>query len=356
MAERISPQTKGVLIMFGKKTATALMLVFVMLFTLLAGCGSAKKQTLFTVNGNKVRKDDFMIHLFFNKYSQFSDYIKNGQMSMSDLYVFNDDTLNTEISDGVTLRDYLKTVTENSALWAVLYAQLAKENGLKLTSSEKRDIEDTVSSFITNVGGAAAFNTFLKKTGTTEDALRRYYENYRYYQKISTLFAEGAVNDLTEEEKAAAQQEYQSTYVTVKQIYLATVESDYKTSLSDATIAKKKQLSEEAYQAIKNGEDFDVACKKYNEAESNEITFAKGDSSVDDKVETAAFELNVGGTSGIISGSYGYYIIKRVDLKNDKLSSYYDVVRTSKMNAYLSEKSSSAEVVYKKAYDKLAIQ
>jgi len=341
--------------MSGKRITAAVLLAAVMVAALLSGC-SGKSKTVLMVNGSSVGYDDYMIHLYYNKYNEFSSYIGSGSMKMSDLYNLSSDVLSQRSDNGVSYADYLKAMTDSSVMWYSLYGQLAKENNIKLTGTYKTMVDSSVSSLISSLGGAAAYNKFLKETGTTENALRRFYENQYLGLLLQSLFTEGGVYDLTADEKAAAKEQYKKTYVSINQIYLATVEESYGTKLSEATIAEKERLAGEAHAELEDGKDFSLIMNKYSEASGSAVTFAKDDASVDDKVETAAFNLGKNETSAVIKGSDGYYIIMRVDLTDDRLEDYYDSIRSAKLQTYLSEKAEASNVDYKKAYNDIVIK
>lgn len=206
------------------------------------------------------------------------------------------------------------------------------------------------------MGGAAAYNNFLKQTKTTESALKRYFETSLYYAKIGELFAEGAAFDLTEEEKAAAKKEYEDLYITIRQIYLATVEPAYKTKLSQGTIEKKRKAAREAYDKLKKGTSFDLVIEEYNEAPKSKLTFAENSDAVDDKIEQKAFKMKTGEFSDIIETDEGFYIIKIDELSYEGLPSHYNYTRGLKMNNHLNEKAEQSVVEYKSAYKKIVIQ
>ena len=125
--------------------AVSLMLLAALCLTLFAGC-SPRKATIFTVNGDDVCYDDIMVHLFFQKYDLFSSQISNGTMTFDNLYDLDVDMLSKELSDGVTLSDYLLLTATNTALSAQLCRQLAKENKLKSPPPTRKPLKPRVSS------------------------------------------------------------------------------------------------------------------------------------------------------------------------------------------------------------------
>ena len=156
-------------------------------------------------------------------------------------------------------------------------------------------------------------------------------------RKNQRMFSEGAAYDLTEEERARAKNEYEASYVTIRQIYLATIELTFKTKLSAETIAKKRASAQEAYDKLKKGTDFDIVIDEYSEAKKNKLTFTSKDGSIDNKIREKAFEMKVGEISGIIETNEGFYIIKRDEISYDSLPAYYNIVRSRKLDSFWAE-------------------
>ena len=336
--------------------AVSLMLLAALCLTLFAGC-SPRKATIFTVNGDDVCYDDIMVHLFFQKYDLFSSQISNGTMTFDNLYNLDVDMLSKELSDGVTLSDYLLLTATNTALSAQLCRQLAKENKLKITASDKKTIEATREQFIQTLGGAKSFNTFLKKSGTTDGAYTRYLENSLYMFKLLKLFGDGQKFALTADEKDKAKEDYAEQYISTRQLLFLTINSSTGTSLSDAEIEKAHQRAQAALARLKNGEDFEAVRKdgEVDNASEGTLTFTTGE--MVSEYETAAFALQVGEISDLVKTKYGYHIIIRDELSNDKYATYYQTVIQAKFQNYLNEHSEAAKIkINDKNYDSIVVR
>lgn len=331
---------------------TSLILLLALCLAVFAGC-SPRKATVFTVNGEDVQYDDVMIHMFFQKYSLFSSQISQGTMTLDQLYQLDASLLSTSLGDDMTVGDYLLLTSTNSALSAELCRQLAKENKLKITSDDKDALDESKQSFISTLGGAKAFNTFLDQTGTTDDAYERYLENMLYMNKLLLLFEDGAKFALTDEEKAQALTDYEEKYITTRHMIFYTINTSTSMTLSEAEIEEQRERAENALARLKNGESFDTVRKDSDNPSEEPLTFTTGE--MVEEYEEAAFALQVGEFSDIVQSEFGFHIIIREELTNDKYSEYYQSVIQLKFQNYLNEHSETADVDIKnKNYDKLA--
>ncbi len=315
----------------------ALLLAAICILTLFAGC-SQKSATVFTVNGEKVKYEDFMAHLFFTKYDLFSGYVQNGQMRLSDLYILNEEMLSEKLDDQITLRDYLKAMTNESAAAAMIYRQLADKHKLSLTASDKNNIDSTMSSWIKSLGGAAAYNKFLNDNRMSENALRRYFQDRIYMEKLMGLFSDDGIFGLTNEERAKAKEQYGEIYMSARHILFATIDLTYKTPLSDEIKANKLASAKEVLKELQKGEDFEAMIEKHSDSKDGLMTFRKGE--MDEKFEKAAFDLNVGEMSDIVESFFGYHIILREPLAEDRLEEYYNIAKSEKFSIFINEAES----------------
>ena len=115
---------------------------------------------MFTVNGDKVPYDEYMAHLFFAKCELFANEIQSESKSLSDIIKLDDETLETKLSNGETVEQNLKLMAEDNVMCFYVYRQIAKENNLKLTDKDKREVDAKMSSLYEMFGSAAAYNKF----------------------------------------------------------------------------------------------------------------------------------------------------------------------------------------------------
>lgn len=152
-------------------------------------------------------------------------------------------------------------------------------------------------------------------------------------------------------------------YVCAKHILITFPEDIAKDENGNITDEAKKAETLAKAQAVlervKNGEDFDALIKECGEdpgmqQQPDGYCFKKGD--MVEPFETATYALEVGGVSDIVETSYGYHIIKRIELDSPALKN--SDVYQSKYNAYQQEvgqelysKLEEAGKGYKVTYD-----
>lgn len=334
--------------------AISVLLLLALSLTMFTGC-SPRNETVFTVNGEDVTIADVMIHLFFQKYELFTEQVSEGNLAIADLYQLSADMLATEVGESLTLADYLRVSSVNSAMSAELCRQLALENKLQITDSDKATLKASKESMIASLGGAAAFNEFLDKTGTTDNAYDRYMENYLYMGKLSALFGDGQKYAMTTEERAAVQADYQNEYITVRQMIFYSINPSTASALSADEIAKNKERAEAALARIRNGESFDVVKMDADNPSEEAMTITQGQTVA--PFNDAAFALKVGEISGIVESQYGFHIIIRDELKDDAYSSYYAARISANFQAFVNERSDEAKVnIDQDVYDAMTIR
>ena len=338
--------------------AVSLLLLFTLCLTAFAGCSSARTEVIMTINGEDMQKDDFMVHLFFTKYNLFASDLSEGTATLADIITMTPEMLSTVLIEGengeddTTMSDYLHFAASQQALSAMLCRQLAKENKLKITSDDKTNLEATMDSLVSTFGGAKAYNAFLDESGTTEDALWRYFEDMLYMQKLQALFSDGNKFALTTEEREQVQADYKEAYITTRHMLFLTTNTSTGTKLGEDDIKLQREKANEALARLKNGESFDAVAADANHTEA--LTFTTGQ--MVSAFETAAFALQIGEYSDIVETEYGFHIIIRDNLTNDQYQTYYSNVIAEKFSNYVNERSDSAEVEILDAFETIVIQ
>lgn len=326
----------------------------------LSGCSSKNREVLFTVGGTKVRADMFNMSLFFVKYSYFYNYIDQGYMTLSNLMELDTAMLETvmytdEEGTDYTLADFLKENTAESCVTAIVMGKFAKKNGIKLTSEDKKSIKESKKQFISQLGGSKAYDDFCKKIGSSDGSFDDYMESQLLISKAYTLFEQGGKFAFTEEEIAEVKEKYAQTYVTVRHILFNTVNLNDKSypPLSDEEIAEQQALAQQVLARIKNGEDFDDMAEEYSADMTGSFTFRDGE--MDENFSDAAFELRVGQVSDLVESAYGYHIIIRDKLSDERYEEFYNAALADKFNTLVQAQVDATKIKPKKAYENLTI-
>jgi len=337
-----------------KKIASVALLLAIVL-TLFAGCAGSGAETLFTVNGAKVRRDDFMMSLYFAKLNFFSQY--GDSFKLEDIAQLEPQDLALEMGNGMTLGEFFKFMAGSTMNNAIVCKEQAKKEGVSLTSEEKQKIRDDREALIKELGGAAKYNSFLSKIRSNDKALTRYLENITLSQKLITLFYDGGKYQMTDVEKLAAVQTYNENYVTARHILIFNIDRNTNLSLGEEVIAANRVKADEALAKIRGGESFDDVQAAYSEdAYTAGMTFTFDDFMPE--FEEATYALQIGEVSDVVETYYGFHIIQRVALEIDeeKWSEHYSYCVYEKYIAYISPLVENADIKYKKGYENIIIQ
>lgn len=263
--------------------------------TVLTGCGGVNKEaTLVNINSGEA-KISLGLYNFAAKYQQ----------SLYDVYYasyFGDDMWNQDMGSAGTMEDSVKKdVLDTLENYYVLKAHAA-DYGVEITDTDKSAIADAAAKLI-------ADNTKkgINQLGATEDIVKEYLEYYFYYTKVrEKIEAETEIN-VSDDDKN------QSTVSYFKySIAPTTAEGeDEATPMSDED---KAAAYEEANLAMLN---FDVMAEEEgSQVKTYSFTTAASpadDSTLGEKVITAALALEEGEVSEIIEVEDDAYYVVRMD-------------------------------------------
>ena len=298
--------------------AVCMILVFALSFT---ACNTNAK-SVGTVNGESIPVNEFK-YVFDSICQQMLQEASAQEANVENFW-------ETE-TEGKKAIDIARDNTFDQLAQGIIAAQIAKEQGIEISDTDKQTIAKTKSQQINQMGGDSAYNSFLEQMGLDDTYLDKILEQNFYAQKLfEKLSAEDASFAVDE---AAIEQDIMENQVMAKHILIKTVD-DNNQDLSADQIAAAKQKAEDILQQIRNGADFDTLMKENSqdpgmETAPNGYIFGKG--VMMQEFEDAAFALQENEVSDLVQTSYGYHIIKRVPIdKND--SEYENAKETAKQN------------------------
>lgn len=231
----------------------AIALVLVIIFPI-----GGKSETLATVNGTKITKDDL--------YNTLETYYNDSIVSIVD-----------------------RMVTEE------LVNQEAKAKNITLTD---KDLVDEVAAMKLDYGGEEGFQQFLAYYGMTEDDLK------------NELKLSATVRLLLQSEIEITDEQVQAYFDENKEKIGGSAEKVRASHI----LVTDKDLAEDILAQLKNGADFAELAKEYSTdgsaANGGDLGYFTADKMVDEFSE-AAFALKDGEISDIVQSQYGYHIIKR---------------------------------------------
>lgn len=223
---------------------------------------AAKNETLATVDGNKITKEDL-----------YGALVKD----------YGPATIDTLISDKIIELE-------------------AKKQNIKVTDKE---IQKELDTLYAQYGGEAALKEQLKASGSSVDAIKKDVVKYLETRKL----IEPTIK-ITDEEMKAYLEQNKASFAQQEQVEASHI------------LVKDKATAEEVLKKLNNGGDFAKLAKEYSTDTSNANNggslgyFTKGQ--MVKEFEDVAFKLKVNEISGPVKTEYGYHIIKVTGKKEAK--------------------------------------
>ena len=254
-----------------------------------------------------------------------------------------------ELQEGVTMLDTVKEGALSNAMGYAVIEAMAKENNVILSEEDVAAIEETRQSVIEEFGGEENYRAELAKVGLSEESYARMSRSDYLYDALEKLTeTEGSSLYPTDEQLIARAAE--QGYMTADHILLLTRDMSTYQELDEETVAQKKALAEELLQKIRNydGDDltayFTELADEYSENSGRAYspdgyTFPSGQMVAE--FENAAAALAEGEVSNVVESTYGYHIILRKPLDEEKVVS---AMRENCFSDLLEERLDSAAV------------
>lgn len=277
------------------KKIFSLICVAVLIMTALSGCGS-DKNTVVTVNGEKVSVGEFKCYLYFVK----NTIISSGGEDSDEFW----DTFEIE---GKKAGDVVKETALKNAIEYTLLAQKAVESGADNSDKMKAEQREKYIEQIFG-GDEASYLARIEEFGFTDADFTEIIMNdflADEYYRLNTL------PEVTDEQ---VKQYYNKNYYRAMHILIAV--SNYANDNSDGHEEAFKK-AKEVKAKLDGGESFESLFKAYNEdlgMIDNKMgyVFAK-DTIMPKSFVDAVEQLEIGEVSDIVETDYGYHVIKRLD-------------------------------------------
>lgn len=246
-----------------KKVAVGLLATSVVL----AGCSSTNNETVATVNGEKITKDELYEIL----------------VSAS-----GSDAINALIDEKVV-------------------AMEIKKEKIKIPEDE---IDAEMKSFMEEVGGEEAFNNMLKENDISESDFKDDIIQYLSIRKLMEPLVE-----VTDEEIETYFKENKETLDTSEQVEARHI------------LVEDEALANDLYKQLKDGADFAELAKEHSTdgsaAMGGDLGFFPRGQMVPE-FDEKSFEMEVGEISEPVKSQFGYHIIEKLDVKEAKEATLED--------------------------------
>ena len=286
------------------------MFVLILSAFLLASC--TKADIVATVGKTRITKGEFEFYLSSIK----------SQLSGTELKT--DEDWRTQEIEGERAIDLAKQRALEIAINNAEYREVAKAQGIHLTSAEKEQVGNMKKQVIESYGGEKAYKEFLKNNNITDSFIEMMCESTVYYEKIKqTVTSEDGI---TEEEikkyfnaeKSGLAEEYKKA----KHILILTQDTKTGKPLSEEEQASAKEFADELYLKAQSGEDFDGLMRKYSqdpglETNPNGYVFSSGE--MVPEFEQAVESISADEIT-MCKSSYGYHIIKRLPIEYEDVA------------------------------------
>mgnify|MGYP002344120351 CR=1 FL=1 len=288
-----------------------------MILASFAGCEKLNKNSVATVDGDNISKEEFNKNFNMYKKAYESQY--------------GSDIMSTVVSGDKTFEEVLKEKTLDLLISEKLIVGRANEK--KIAVSEK-DITDQINSYKEELGGEEKYTQFLKDNDMTEE----YFKDNIKKELLIQKYKDDYINNLkiSNEDAKKYFEENKDSFIKIRASHI---------------LLKTEDEAKKVEERLKKGEKFndlayELSIDKVSAAKGGDLGyFTKGQ--MVEEFDNAAFALKVGEVSGIVKTDYGFHIIKvddKVDqydkLKEDVIAS----LKEKKYNEYLTKLRDEADV------------
>lgn len=200
--------------------------------------------------------------------------------------------------------------------------RLAKQENVKLLENDVMQIERNIYSFIkekANENQEEAEKLMKEMYGVSIEEYRWIFEDYytAYYRYANFETEKIEVSDKEIEERFERDKDKYKK-VNIRNVLLYTIDVDTQQPLEEDVIDQKRQLAEDIFKRVKDGESIEELAKQYSENPQLKITggdetLGKGDAVAE--LEDWVFNAKEGAV-GLIETSYGIHVakvIKKID-------------------------------------------
>lgn len=305
------------------KRKIALVCVFVLVLSMFAGCSGTDKNTVATVNGEKISIGEYECYLYFVK----NTIISSGGEDTEEYW-------NTFEIEGKKAGDVVKETALKNAIEYTLLAQKAVEMGVDNSENTKAQQRKNYIEQIFG-GDEESYLARIEEFGFTDadftEIIMNDYLTGEYYNR-------DVLPPVTDNQ---VKEYYNKNYFRAQHILIAI--SNYVSDTSDGQ-AEALAKAEEVKAKLDAGESFESLFETYNEDlgmmdSKMGYVFAKN-TIMPKSFEEAVEELEIGGISDIVETDYGFHIIKRLDS-----AAVYDEYLSSPSELFADEKSTGRDEV-----------
>lgn len=268
-------------------------------------------------------------------------FVDSTPISLSDLrYVY-------ESSKNSTSTQILKETVINTLAKNIAIEKACNDSEVVMTPSEYNSFISSY--YVLRYTFGENYKSILDTIGATDKAYLNSQLLYTLYSKhLGDKYDIGKELSPTYQEICNYANQYE--YICAKNLFV------------DASAENAQDLAKTLLEKTKSGEDFDALIKEYGQdpgmgANPDGYVFGRGE--MVKEFEDAAFALSIGEISEIIETTYGFHIIKRVDIpdktgpQNQSYYNLYYACATQKAEKDLESIITNQTIVYSDAFDEI---
>lgn len=234
-------------------------------------------------------------------------YLLLAEMKYSYESIFDTNVWEEPVED-ITMEDYVKNQVRDSLLHITYLELMAEDMQIELTDTEIKNIKKAAEEYFSSIGKENQKSSYF-----TLETVEHFYTRLLLAEKTFYSATDQVDTEVSTDEARA---------IDVQYIFFGTLEKDEQgevTSLSKSKIANQKKLAEKVLEQVKAGTDFMSLARKYSE--DSQYFLELDWSTYDEAFTKAAFNLEMGEVSPVVSTDQGFYIIK---CTNDNADNNYE--------------------------------
>lgn len=287
-----------------KKGMVGILLAFLMLGSVLTGCGKDTENVKVVLTTGFGKDEIFRIEDVSCTKEEIMVYLTNIQNRYEKVY--GKEILDTEI-DGITLEENVKETAIANMAQIKAMTLLAKKHNVSLAEDELNLVKEAAEEYFSSLN-----ETEIVQMGVKEDTIVSLYSEFALANKLYHYLIKDINPEISDDEART---------ITVEHILIKTYNLDEDGNRVEYSDYAKQQAREKAMEVLKlaeSGKGFHVLADQYSDDKTLTYSFGKGE--MEPGFEEAAFNLGNDEISGLVETQYGYHIIKCISTFNREVT------------------------------------
>lgn len=252
--------------------------------------------------------------------------------------------------------DYLMGYVSDQVALHYAVRNAAADLGISINPEDKAEIESVIEEYKTYADqNGVSYDEFLESyLHVNEEYFREALESEFYYNTLfDNLYGENGTMlelDIEDDEyrKYVTENYVHCNHILISFDHFAEDEA-YADATEDELKTAAKELADELYQRVIDGEDLYELCQEYGDdpgMDGNEAGYTFSYGEMVQEFEDATFALEINGVSEPVETSYGYHVIQRLELEDDAINTYA-------FYAYIDKLIDDTQITYTADFDAL---